>query len=29
MPPFLALVIGVFVVFGGTLGFFSVWSERK
>jgi hypothetical protein len=29
MPPFLALVIFVFVVFGGTLAFVSVWSQRK
>lgn len=29
MHPYLILVLGLFVVFGGTLGFVSIWSQRK
>lgn len=29
MSPYLALVITVFVAFAATLGFVSIWSQRK
>ncbi len=29
MHPFLMLVIALFAAFGATLGFVSVWSQRK
>ena len=29
MHPYLILVLGLFAAFGGTLGFVSIWSQRK
>jgi len=29
MHPMLVLIFAVFIVFGGALGFVSVWSNRK